>query len=960
MPVPGTSVPGTAPFFGTLFRFPMSRSDEDPLRLVRQELSDESYAHYTAYLPRIERIRSGIQHNRQGHLALLDITDDASRRDKRIAREHLDYEQALERINGVPNFQDVSIVRRLARHANSICRIATRNAFGVSGYGTGFLIHDNILLTNNHVLPDAASAERANAQFNYEISEAGETLPGVTFRLRPDQFFCTSPYRATPEVPFSGRDFTMVAVEPLATDGSTPLGTFGSIRLDGTLGKIIEGENCVVVQHPGGDYKKVVLKDIRMITLTENFLIYESDTLPGSSGSAVIGLGTGELVALHHSAVPRKDIRGNWLSKDGRALQPPYRDEEVDWLGNEGVRVSCIVEALREMALPTPMHALRAAILGPPETAATRVPATGTAVPGTSVPGTSVPGTPARSVAGSTGSAERVTTPAGTVGFELLLTDEPRLLEAWAAQHARLVPGLVREEALLPHATDPVLRRRRYLTLRAGGNPWQQAAALEALPHVVYCFPDLPVVTDLRESDGGEASPLESGLFRKDGTSTWNETEFLRDYARQRWIEAARQTPDGVRWWNWRAINCAADADRTSADWQAVRQNLPHLRFVQLDTGYSPHSKLRAGIDTAADYDFLDDDADTLEPDEPHALYEFPGHGTRTASIAVGGPLETDPRRLDGNGGLLRFGNQVPVRLIPYRIARSVMLIGRGKQLAGAVQRAIEVGTDVLFMCMGSYPRPLFADLAREAYDHGLIWVCAAGNQVKFVVAPACYPGTITVAASNPDDRPWRGSSRGPAVDVAAPGEGVYVPFLERQTRAEIMVYGDGTSYATPHVASAAMLWKARYLPDLTRRYHQPWQVVEAFRTVLRATARRPIGWDSERYGAGILDVSALLAAPLPDPAELRHAYSGVTGPVPPDLGLTELVHETWSAWSQGTAAAETRTDGPRTTRGQAVYDAFSAPTSAAPGTESGGGTLDAEALLSTYFSHQTPTSVRP
>ncbi|MGS0524865.1 trypsin-like serine peptidase [Zobellia nedashkovskayae] len=105
-------------------------------------------------------------------------------------------------------------------------------------------------------------------------------------------------------------------MEKVSNEG-TPISNFPVARLDKKLGKIIDGENCAIVQHPKGDYKKIVMKDIRMLVLKDDFLIYESDTLPGSSGSMVLGLGTGEVVALHHSAVPRKNRHGQWLRKDG-------------------------------------------------------------------------------------------------------------------------------------------------------------------------------------------------------------------------------------------------------------------------------------------------------------------------------------------------------------------------------------------------------------------------------------------------------------------------------------------------------------------------------------------------------------------------------------------------------------------------------------------------------------------
>jgi subtilisin family serine protease len=189
--------------------------------------------------------------------------------------------------------------------------------------------------------------------------------------------------------------------------------------------------------------------------------------------------------------------------------------------------------------------------------------------------------------------------------------------------------------------------------------------------------------------------------------------------------------------------------------------------------------------------------------------------------------------------------------------------------------------------------------VAREAYERGVIWVCAAGNEVETVVAPAMYPGTIAVAAINPSGRPWKGSSNGKAVDIAAPGEDVYVPFWDTSDN-EIMVYGNGTSYATPHVAAAAVLWKARNYDKLRTTYNKPWQIVEAFRRCLHASAQKHHKDTKEGvYGKGILDVTKLLTVPLPDLKDEDHAYAKVPPPDPGDLGIREGLQYLWNTFKR-------------------------------------------------------------
>ena len=82
---------------------------------------------------------------------------------------------------------------------------------------------------------------------------------------------------------------------------------------------------------------------------------------------------------------------------------------------------------------------------------------------------------------------------------------------------------------------------------------------------------------------------------------------------------------------------------------------------------------------------------------------------------------------------------------------------------------------------------------------------------------------------------------------------------------------GTGTSYATVHVAAAAAMWLRRHGPALAARYAAPWQRVEAFRLLLRQTAR-PISGQAPGNGTGILDIEALLRAPLPAASGLAKA----------------------------------------------------------------------------------------
>jgi hypothetical protein len=193
-------------------------------------------------------------------------------------------------------------------------------------------------------------------------------------------------------------------------------------------------------------------------------------------------------------------------------------------------------------------------------------------------------------------------------------------------------------------------------------------------------------------------------------------------------------------------------------------------------------------------------------------------------------------------------------------------------------------------------------------------------------------------------------------VDIAAPGESVYVPFVDKHGK-EIMVYGDGTSYATPHVASAAMMWKDCHYEEIRKKYLLPWQEVEAFRFCLQKTARKPKNWTSrhfELYGAGILDIDALLNCPLPNPGALKNAYDGKPEAPYKDLGIKEAAHFLWNVVRRKLRGGPTESiasDTALTERGRAAMTAFVRKDNVLA-TESAGvvNQLQADALLRDFF----------
>jgi endonuclease G len=234
--------------------------------------------------------------------------------------------------------QAVNFLARGARVAATVGRIVADGPEPRSPWGTGFLIAPSLLVTNNHVLPDAGTASTVLLEMNYERDLDNQPTAVAAYRLDPETLFVTD----------ERLDYTVVAVAA-GPGGVAPGDTFGWNRLIREQGKIVIGEPVNVIGHPDGRRKEIAIRENSLLYQFDDFLQYGADTQPGSSGSPAFN-DQWEVVALHHAAIPATDENGNWLSIDGGPADPD-RPDRVRWVANEGVRVSVLLRDLLDRDL---------------------------------------------------------------------------------------------------------------------------------------------------------------------------------------------------------------------------------------------------------------------------------------------------------------------------------------------------------------------------------------------------------------------------------------------------------------------------------------------------------------------------------------------------------------------------------------------------------------------------------
>ncbi|MEO1002889.1 MAG: trypsin-like peptidase domain-containing protein [Cyanobacteria bacterium J06638_7] len=246
-------------------------------------------------------------------------------------------ERGLERVLGRNDLMSVRFLEDGWRQSQAVARLRIgQQGSGGGGYGTGFLVAPRLLLTNHHVLPSAEVAAISRAEFNYQLDLGGRLRPGHSFALDPAQLYLSD----------RDLDYALVAV-----DAAADLAAFGWIPLIEEQGKCLVGEWVNIIQHPHGEPKQLAIRENRVVDELERHLHYHTDTAPGSSGSPVFN-DQWEVVALHRSGVPATDARGEILAIDAQPWQPYMGEHRIQWIANEGVRVSRLVAHLRGRATP--------------------------------------------------------------------------------------------------------------------------------------------------------------------------------------------------------------------------------------------------------------------------------------------------------------------------------------------------------------------------------------------------------------------------------------------------------------------------------------------------------------------------------------------------------------------------------------------------------------------------------
>ncbi|MBI2607525.1 MAG: S8 family serine peptidase [Candidatus Doudnabacteria bacterium] len=211
----------------------------------------------------------------------------------------------------------------------------------------------------------------------------------------------------------------------------------------------------------------------------------------------------------------------------------------------------------------------------------------------------------------------------------------------------------------------------------------------------------------------------------------------------------------------------------------------------------------------------------TKETILPQASSDDNGHGTAVAGII--GAIPNNGRGLSG----INWN----ISLMPIKALDAA---GNGfiSSVASGIVRAVDEGADIINLSLGGPGFGADATLnsaVKYAFDRGVLVVAAAGNDLAEFgsnldinpVYPICSDlgqnMVLGVAATDVTDQKADFSNFGiNCVDLSAPGKRILTTaFIPSDPANNILIYGSGTSLATPLVSGVAALLKAKN-PTLT------------------------------------------------------------------------------------------------------------------------------------------------
>ena len=259
--------------------------------------------------------------------------------------------------------------------------------------------------------------------------------------------------------------------------------------------------------------------------------------------------------------------------------------------------------------------------------------------------------------------------------------------------------------------------------------------------------------------------------------------------------------------------------------------NANTMKVGIIDTGISSshpdlQANIKGGINTIRPFKGWNDDN---------------GHGSHVAGI-IGA--------LNNTSGVVGAAPQVDLYAI--KVLNSA---GSGyiSDIIEGLDWAIANKMQIVNMSLGcNCPSVALSDAVKKVNQAGIVQVAAAGNSGSAVIYPAAYPEVIAVSATDSSNNIAGFSSRGPEVDIAAPGVSILSTY-----KGNNYATLSGTSMASPHVAGAAALLLNNPVDDSYDADNDgKWDPSEVLSKLQSTATDLGVTGMDDLYGAGLLNAN--------------------------------------------------------------------------------------------------------
>ncbi len=200
---------------------------------------------------------------------------------------------------------------------------------------------------------------------------------------------------------------------------------------------------------------------------------------------------------------------------------------------------------------------------------------------------------------------------------------------------------------------------------------------------------------------------------------------------------------------------------------------------------------------------------------------------------------------------------------------------GSSFNVAAGIHHAVHnQGADIVNLSLGGGFSQVIEDSVNHVFQlHGALVVSACGNSGSGpadCLFPAAHTNSMAISCSTQSDNICSFSSRGPSVDVSAPGAGI-VSTIRNNGYASF----SGTSMSTPHTAGTAALALSA---NLSLTNEQLWGLLELTATDVGTSSEN---WNPN-HGFGRIDAGAAIASADSPPSSRLPKPDAEPTPTPP------------------------------------------------------------------------------